>query len=152
MLLKKYYFFCGPFLKLSLNLLQYCFCFMFWSFDCEAHGILSLWLGIEPISPALESKVLTIGHPGRSWQFLFKQWFKGLIFLYLAAAPPEKHGFQVSWHWKSELKGCAFSLKCFSLEMTCITSAQCWLARTSYMSFSNCKGAGNFSKYTGFGK
>ena len=27
------------FLKHLLNLLQYCFCFMFWFFGCEARGI-----------------------------------------------------------------------------------------------------------------
>ena len=34
-------FWCGLFLKSLLNLLQYCFCFMFWFFGCEACGIFS---------------------------------------------------------------------------------------------------------------
>ena len=34
-------FWCGPFLKSLLNLLQYCFCFMFWFFGHEACGILA---------------------------------------------------------------------------------------------------------------
>ena len=32
---------CGPFLKSLLNLLQYCFCSVFWFFGCEACGNLS---------------------------------------------------------------------------------------------------------------
>ena len=34
-------FWCGPFLKSLLNLLQYCFCFMLWVFGCQACGILA---------------------------------------------------------------------------------------------------------------
>ena len=34
-LFKKNLFLCGPFKKSLLNLLQYCFCFMFWFFGCE---------------------------------------------------------------------------------------------------------------------
>ena len=30
---------CGPFLKYLLNLLQYCFCFMFSFFGCDVCGI-----------------------------------------------------------------------------------------------------------------
>lgn len=99
---------------------------MFWFFD-EAHGILTPWLGIEPTSPALEGKVLTIGPPGRSWQFLFKQWLKDLSFLYLVAVPPEKRGFQVSWHRKSELKSCSFSLKALAWKWhtSLLLSASC---------------------------
>ena len=33
--LKFFFFSCGPFLKSLLNLLQYCFCFMFWFFGCD---------------------------------------------------------------------------------------------------------------------
>ena len=43
------------FLKSSLNLLQHCFCFMLWFFDCEACGILAPSTGIEPTPSALES-------------------------------------------------------------------------------------------------
>ena len=39
------------FLKPLLNLLQYCFCFMFWFLGREACGILVPSLGIEPVSP-----------------------------------------------------------------------------------------------------
>ena len=48
--LKKYFlfFWCGPFLKSLLDLLQYCFCFMFCFFGLEACGILVPWPGIEP--------------------------------------------------------------------------------------------------------
>ena len=39
---------------------------MFWFFGCEACGILAPQPGIEPAPPALESKVLTTGRPGKS--------------------------------------------------------------------------------------
>ena len=32
----------------------------------EAYGILALWPGIEPITPALQGKVLTTGPPWKS--------------------------------------------------------------------------------------
>ena len=66
--------------------LQYC-----GGFCCEACGFSALWLGIEPTSPVLESKVLTNVLPGRSqgccllecyteWEnkdmFPFKTWCK----------------------------------------------------------------------------
>ena len=54
------------FLKSLLNLLQYCFCLMFWFFGHEACGILAPWPGIEPTPPALEGEVLTTGPPGES--------------------------------------------------------------------------------------
>ena len=48
------------FLMSLLNLLQYCFSFMFWFFGHEACGISVLWPGIEPTSPALEGEVPVI--------------------------------------------------------------------------------------------
>ena len=36
-----FFFLCGSFLKSFLNLLQYCFCFMFWFFGPEVCRILS---------------------------------------------------------------------------------------------------------------
>ena len=65
------FFLRGPFLKSSLNLLQYCFCFMFWFFGLEAGGILAPQPGIEPTPPTLEGKVLNIGTPGKSLQMAF---------------------------------------------------------------------------------
>ena len=63
------------FLKSLLNLLQYCFCFMFWVFGCEACGILAPQPGNEPTPPALEGEVLTTGSPGKSQWVSFKwQW------------------------------------------------------------------------------
>jgi len=56
------YFLCEPFLKSLLN----CFCFMFWFFGIEPCGILAPQQGIEPLSPALEGKVLTTGPPGKT--------------------------------------------------------------------------------------
>ena len=58
-------------LKSLLNLLQYCFCFMFWFFGYEAHGILALQPGIEPTPCALEGTVLTTGPTGKSLRCLF---------------------------------------------------------------------------------
>ena len=49
------------FLKSLLNLLQYCFCVMFWVW-----GDLSTTPGIEPPSPALEGGVLTTRSPRKS--------------------------------------------------------------------------------------
>ena len=49
-----------------MNLLQYYFCFVFWFFGHEAHGILAPRPGIEPTPTALEGKVLTTGPPGKS--------------------------------------------------------------------------------------
>ena len=57
----------GPFLKSLLNLLQYCFCFLFWFFCPMTCGILAPRPGSEPIPPALEGEVLTPGPPGKSW-------------------------------------------------------------------------------------
>ena len=54
-----FFFLNGSFLKALLNLLQYCFCFIFWFFGCETCGILALQLGIEPAPPALAGEVLT---------------------------------------------------------------------------------------------
>ena len=50
------------FFKSSLNLLQYCFCFMFWLFGRKARGILAPRPGIDRI-PTLywKEKVLTTG-------------------------------------------------------------------------------------------
>ena len=58
------FFLCGPFLKSLLNLLSCCS--MFWLFGCEACEILAPRPGIEPTSPALDGKVLTIGLLGVS--------------------------------------------------------------------------------------
>ena len=62
----KDFFWCGPFLKSLLNLLQYCFYFLFWLFGREAHGILAPHLETEPATPALEGKVSTTGLPRKS--------------------------------------------------------------------------------------
>ena len=66
-----FFFWCGPFSKSLLNLLQYCFCFLFWIFGPEACGIFAPWPGIEHAPPALEGKVLTTGPPGKFHSILF---------------------------------------------------------------------------------
>ena len=67
----RFVFWCGPFLKSSLNLLQYCFHFTFLFFflfflGCGACGILAPWPGIEHTLHALEGEILTTGPPGNS--------------------------------------------------------------------------------------
>ena len=69
----------GPFLKFLLNLLQYCFCFMFWFFGRETCEILAPWPGIKPSPPALEGEVLTTGPPGKSPLFLKKCWMSNFF-------------------------------------------------------------------------
>ena len=61
---KQHYF------KVLLNLLQYCFCFMFQDFGCEASGILTPQPGVRPVSTALE-EILATGLPGKSLIFYF---------------------------------------------------------------------------------
>ena len=67
-----FFFDVDHFLKSLLNLLQYCYCFMFWYFGCEACGTIAPQLGIEPTTPALEGEVLTTGQPGKSLYLTFK--------------------------------------------------------------------------------
>ena len=45
--------------KSLLNLLQYCFFFMFWCFGHRACGILAPQPGVELTPPTLEGEVLT---------------------------------------------------------------------------------------------
>ena len=73
--LKKIFFWCEPLLKSLLNLLQYFFWFTFWFFGQQACGILAPWPGIKPTPPALKSKILTTGPPGKSFGDFFKKWF-----------------------------------------------------------------------------
>ena len=58
---------CRPFVESLLNLLQYCFCFMFWFYCQEAYRILASWSGFQPaLQVALEGKGFTTGPPGNS--------------------------------------------------------------------------------------
>ena len=60
------------FKKYLLNLLRYCFCYLFnffasvLCFGHEACGILAPQSGIKPTPPTLEGEVLTTGPPGKS--------------------------------------------------------------------------------------
>ena len=76
----KRYFYVDHFLKSLLNLLQYCFCFIFCFFGLQASGILVPQPGIEPAPLALEGTVLIPGPPGKSLSrcffFLLWNWFK----------------------------------------------------------------------------
>jgi len=64
--LRFFFFWCGQFLKSLLNLLQYCFCFMFCFFWPQCMWDLGSQPGIEPTSPVVEGEVLTTGPPGKS--------------------------------------------------------------------------------------
>ena len=59
-------------LKSLLNLLQYCFCFMFWVLGPEGCGVLAPRPVIEPAHLVLEGEVLTPGLPGKSLSQLLK--------------------------------------------------------------------------------
>ena len=59
---KRLFFYVDHFLKPLLNLLQYCFFFLFAFIGCKACGILRF----EPASPLLEDKIFTTGLPGKS--------------------------------------------------------------------------------------
>ena len=50
--------------KSLLNLLQYCFCFMFWFFNSESCGILALQPGFEPATLHWKVKSHPLGHQG----------------------------------------------------------------------------------------
>ena len=66
-----FFFWCGPFLKCSLNFLKYCFCFMCFGFLAVTRD----WTCI----PALEGEVLTTAPPWKSLVFLLSVCFlKGL--------------------------------------------------------------------------
>ena len=52
--------------KSLLNLLQYCFCLMFWFFGHEACEILAPWPEIKLASPTLKEEVPTTGQPEKS--------------------------------------------------------------------------------------
>ena len=68
---KKFFFNTVFVFKSLLNLLPYCFCFMFWIFGHETRGILAPGPGIEPTSPALEGTAPTTGLPRMSLSVFF---------------------------------------------------------------------------------
>ena len=68
------------FQKSLWNLLQYCFCFMFWFCGCEACGVLAPRPGIEPLPPALEGEVLTTEPPEMSQELSIEWIFISPIF------------------------------------------------------------------------
>ena len=66
---KDFFFLCGPF-KFLLDLLQYCFYFMFCFFGQEARKVLAPRPGTEPTPPALGGEVLTSRLPGSPYSTL----------------------------------------------------------------------------------
>lgn len=86
-------FWCGPFWKSLLNLLQHCFCFLIWFFGHKVFGILAPRPRIKPTRLALEGDVLTTGPPGKS------QLHSNLkVFIYLATL-----GFPSDNRWACDL-------------------------------------------------
>ena len=72
LLKKNYIFWCGPFLKSLLNLLQYCFCFTFCLFFL-LWGMWDHWPGIEwhPVHWKVKSSTWLPGKsPHKSWSFI----------------------------------------------------------------------------------
>ena len=67
---KKAFFFSPS--KTLLNLLQYCFSFMFWFWGHETCRISAPWWGIRPTPLALEGEVLTTGPLGKPQEGLLK--------------------------------------------------------------------------------
>ena len=57
--------------KSLLNLLQYCFCFMFWLFGHKACGIFTPWPGMELAPAAMQGGASTTGLLGSPW---FSPW------------------------------------------------------------------------------
>ena len=68
-----FFFWSGPFLKSLLNLLQYCFCFMFSFFDHETCGIKD-WTCTPCTCNELEGKVPSTGSPGLCHKILNNIW------------------------------------------------------------------------------
>ena len=64
-----FFFWCGPFKKYLFNVLQCCFCFMFWVFGHEACEIFSSLTRDRTHTPALEGEVLTTRLPGKYLYF-----------------------------------------------------------------------------------
>ena len=61
-----FFFNVGLFLKSLLNMLQYCFCFMFWFFGCKACVVLAPQPEIESVPHVLEGEVLSNESQGKS--------------------------------------------------------------------------------------
>lgn len=80
----RFFFSCGPFLKSSWNLLQYCFCFTFWIFNCEVCGILTAQPGFEPSPPALKAEVVITGPPRKSLllKLIFLRYYNTVLFIF----------------------------------------------------------------------
>ena len=93
------FFWCGQFLKSLLNLLQYCFCFMFWFFGRQACNILTPWPGIKPTPPALEDKVLTTGPPGKSHSYRFLMIFFIKLRKFLSIPESLLRVSNMNWCW-----------------------------------------------------
>ena len=63
----------------TLNLLQYCFCLMFWFFGHEARGILTPLSATQSLPFAPEGEILTTGPP-RKFTFCL-EWVRGRYYV-----------------------------------------------------------------------
>ena len=79
----KIYFWCAPFLKSLLNLLQYDFCCSYLVFWPQITGDLGFLTSILPHIPALGGEVLTSGPPGQSQGGYFRLSIKARLNMYL---------------------------------------------------------------------
>jgi len=86
---------------------------MFWFLGHEECGVLALWPGIKPITPALEGEVSTTGPPGKSPHHLLYALFSGPFY-----------------HSRPEVSLLAFSLKYlfFCLAGLCRSSPKTYLS------------------------
>ena len=81
-------FYVDQFLKSLLNLLQCCFCFVFWFFGRKACEFLAPWPGIEPVPPAVEGKVLNAW----CWWFSCKVMSNSCDPMHCSPPGPSVHG------------------------------------------------------------
>ena len=95
------------FLKSLLNLLQHCFCFMFWFFGLKAWGILAPWPRIKP-TPCSGRQSLNQWPPGKSLNFSFfeESPYCFPYFMHQFTFPPTIH--KDSFFTSSTLTSCCF--------------------------------------------
>ena len=94
---------CGSFLKSLLNLLQYCFCFMFWCFGHQARRILAPPPGMEPTRPALKSGVSTTDHQGSPCMYFQNLCFYLTLCLSMSVNMLHETSFLLSHYFKAEM-------------------------------------------------
>ena len=105
------FFWWRPFLKSLLNLLQYCFCFIYIFFGHKTCEILTPQPRVEDAPPILKGKILTTGLPGKSLPFVLK--LATVIHTFFVHTTENARGKNIMDTIKSE---CQFPhLECFTL-------------------------------------